>query len=245
MDTYFSTVQGFIVTYGLKIVIALLVFFMGKWLARKITNIVLKLMRAKSVDETLCGFLENIIYYVLLVIVIITAAGQLGIETTSFIAVLGAASLAIGLALKDSLSNFSSGVMLILFRPFKVGDVISAGGETGKVESITVFNTILNTPDNQRKIVPNSAILGGSITNVNVNPTRRIDLVIGIGYDDDIKKAKETLEAIVAGQTGVLKDPAPTIAVSELGDSAVNLRYSPMGEQQDLQQNHQVQTPQL
>ncbi len=227
MKTYFLMIQGFVVTYGLKVILALLVFFIGKWIAGKITDVTVKLMKLKGVDETLIGFLQNIIYYALLVLVIITAAGPLGIETTSFIAVLGAASLAVGLALKDSLANFSSGVMLILFRPFKVGDVVNAGGETGKVETITIFNTIMNTPDNQRKIVPNSAILGGSITNVTANPTRRIDLVIGIGYDDDIKKAKETLEAIIAGQTGVLKEPAAIIAVSELGDSAVNLVVRP------------------
>lgn len=227
MGTDFGTIQNLVITYGFKILTALIIFLVGKWLARKITNLCLKLMSAKGVDETLTRFLENIIYYILLVVVLITAAGQLGIETTSFIAVLGAASLAIGLALKDSLANFSSGVMLILFRPFSVGDVVNAGGETGKVESITVFNTIMNTPDNQRKIIPNGSILGSAITNVTANPTRRVDLVIGIGYDDDIKKAKETLESIVAGQVGVLKDPAPTIAVSELGDSAVNLVVRP------------------
>ncbi len=233
MEIDFGTIQQLLVTYGLRILAALIIFLVGKWLARKVTNLCLKLMAAKSVDETLTRFLENIIYYVLLVVVLITAAGQLGIETTSFIAVLGAASLAIGLALKDSLANFSSGVMLILFRPFKVGDVVNAGGESGKVDAITVFNTVMNTADNQRKIIPNASILGSAITNVTANPTRRIDLVIGIGYDDDIRKAKETLESIIAAQAGVLKDPAPTIAVSELGDSSVNLVVRPWVKTED------------
>lgn len=233
MEIDFGTIQQLLITYGLKIIAALIVFLVGKWLARKITNLCLKLMAARGVEETLTRFLENIIYYILLIVVIITAAGQLGIETTSFIAVLGAASLAIGLALKDSLANFSSGVMLILFRPFKVGDVVNAGGETGKVEAITIFNTVMNTPDNQRKIIPNASILGSAITNVTANATRRIDLVIGIGYDDDIRKAKETLESIVAGQSGVLKNPAPTIAVSELGDSSVNLVVRPWVKTED------------
>lgn len=210
-----------------KIVAALLVFILGKWLAKRIGNLFVGIMERNSVDVTLTRFLHNILYYVILVAVVIAAAGQLGINTTSFLTVVGAASLAIGLALKDSLGNFASGVMLILFRPFKVGDVVTVGGETGTVEEITVFNTILNTGDNQKKIIPNSTVGSSTITNITANPTRRIDLVVGIGYDDDIRLAKQTLAKIIAEEERVLSDPAPTVAVSELGASSVDLVVRP------------------
>ncbi len=226
-------IQPFILTYGLKFIAALLIFIVGKWLSRKITNIFIKLLESRKVDETLVRFLEGIVYYALLVSVLIAAAGQLGIKTTSFLAILGAASLAIGLALKDSLANFSSGVMLILFRPFRVGDFVVIGGEAGTVEQISIFSTILNTGDNQRKIIPNGSISNSTITNVTANPTRRVDLVIGIGYDDDIRKAKETLEEIVAAEELVLSDPAPLVAVSELADSSVNLVVRPWVKTED------------
>ncbi|BHH84804.1 mechanosensitive ion channel family protein [Desulforhopalus sp. 52FAK] len=222
-----KTLQPLVLSYAGKGFAALLVFIIGKWIARRITNVVIKLMKSRDVDVTLIKFLEGIIYYALLASVIIAAAGQLGIKTTSFLAVLGAASLAIGLALKDSLANFSSGVMLILFRPFQVGDVVTIGGETGKVEAVSVFSTILNTGDNQRKIIPNGTISNATITNITANPTRRVDLVVGIGYDDDIRKAKETLEEILQSEDLILKDPAPTVAVSALGASSVDLVVRP------------------
>jgi len=222
-----KSLQPVVLAYAGKGFVALLIFLIGKWIARRITNMLIRLMKSRDVDVTLIKFLEGIIYYALLVSVVIAAAGQLGIKTTSFLAVLGAASLAIGLALKDSLSNFSSGVMLILFRPFRVGDWVTIGGETGKVEAISVFSTILNTGDNQKKIIPNGAISNATITNITANPTRRVDLVVGIGYDDDIRKAKETLEAILATDTRIHKDPAPTVAVSALGESSVDLVVRP------------------
>ncbi len=222
-----KNLQPLVVSYGSKFIAALLIFIIGKWLAKKITHILARLLESRKVEVTLIGFLEGIVYYALLVTVIIAAAGQLGIKTTSFLAILGAASLAVGLALKDSLANFSSGVMLILFQPFKVGDVVTIGGETGKVVQIHVFNTILNTGDNQRKIIPNGSISNSTITNITANPTRRIDLVVGISYDDDIRKAKETLAEILAADDRVLPSPAPTIAVSELADSSVNLVVRP------------------
>lgn len=186
-----------------------------------------RVLEGKNVDVTLTHFLEGIVYYTLLAAVVLAAAGQLGIKTTSFLAVLGAASLAVGLALKDSLANFSSGVLLILFRPFQVGDVVMVGGQTGKVEKISVFSTILNTADNQRKIIPNGAISNATITNMTANPTRRIELVIGIGYDDDIRLAKATLEEIVAAEPRILADPKPLVAVAELAESSVNLVVRP------------------
>ncbi|MFT5701764.1 MAG: small conductance mechanosensitive channel [Desulforhopalus sp.] len=222
-----KNLQPLVIAWGGKAFAALLIFLIGKWIARKITNVLITLMKSRDVDVTLIKFLQGIVYYALLASVVIAAAGQLGIKTTSFLAVLGAASLAIGLALKDSLANFSSGVMLILFHPFKVGDVVTIGGETGTVEAISVFSTILNTGDNQKKIIPNGTISNATITNITANPTRRVDLVIGIGYDDDIRKAKETLEEILAADARILKDPAPTVAVSALGASSVDLVVRP------------------
>ncbi len=222
-----KSMQPMLIAYGSKIIAALLIFIIGRWIARKITNVLARVLENRKVEITLVGFLEGIVYYALLATVIIAAAGQLGIKTTSFLAILGAAGLAIGLALKDSLANFSSGIMLILFSPFKVGDVVTVAGETGKVVQIHVFNTILNTGDNQRKIIPNGIISNATITNITANPTRRIDLVVDIGYDDDIRKAKQTLEEIMAAESRILPEPAPFVAVSELADSSVNLVVRP------------------
>lgn len=227
MDKIIETITYFFTNYSLKIVGAILVFIIGKWLARYISKLLGKIMRKNQVDETLTRFLGNIAYYALLIMVIIAASGQLGINTTSFLTIVGAAGLAIGLALKDSLSNLASGVMLIMFRPFKVGDFVTAGGQTGKVESIAIFNTTLTTGDNQTVIVPNSSITADVITNVNAKPTRRIDLVVGIGYDDNIGEAKSVLEDLIKADSRILSDPAPTIAVSELADSSVNLVVRP------------------
>lgn len=219
--------QPLLLEYGGKVLAALLVFFVGKWICARLTNVVVRVLSVRKVDETLIGFLRGVIYYTLLTSVVIAAAGQLGIKTTSFLAVLGAASLAVGLALKDSLANFSSGVLLILFRPFSVGDVVTVAGETGTVQQISVFNTILVTGDNQSKIIPNGAISNATITNITANPTRRIDLTIGIGYDDDILAARKVLEEIIQNEPRILVEPAPVIAVSELADSSVNLAVRP------------------
>lgn len=227
LNEYLDIIIQWISTYSLKIVAAILIMIIGNWLSHKISNLLGRLLEKNKVDVTLVGFLSNIIYYTLIIMVMIAAAGQLGINTTSFLTIVGAAGLAVGLALKDSLSNFAAGVMLILFRPFKVADVVNAGGVVGKVESINIFNTILNTPDNQRVIVPNNNITSGVITNITANPTRRVDLVVGISYSDNIGDAKATLAAIIDNEPLVLKDPAPTIAVSELGDSSVNLVVRP------------------
>jgi small conductance mechanosensitive channel len=216
-----------ILTWGLKIVAALAILVIGNWLAKKIAAIFAKMMDRNNVDVTLTKFLKNIIYYALLTAVVIAAAGQLGINTTSFLTVVGAAGLAIGLALKDSLANFSAGVMLILFRPFKVGDVVNVAGETGTVEEITIFNTVMNTADNQKKIIPNGIVASGTITNITANDTRRIDMVFGIGYDDDIKAAEQVFTDIIKAESRVLSDPAPTVAVAELADSSVNFVVRP------------------
>ncbi len=219
--TYWAT------TYSIKIVIAIAILVIGKWLSGKISKLVTKFLEKSNIDITLISFLESIIYYTLLIVVIISAAGQLGINTTSFLTIVGTAGLAIGLALKDSLGNFASGVMLILFRPFKVGDFVETNGVSGNVARIALFNTTINTPDNQMVIVPNSSITSNIITNVTANKNRRIDLVIGIGYDDDIKKAKQILNKILKQHDKVLENPAPNVAVSELADSSVNFVVRP------------------
>jgi len=222
-----ETVTVWFTTYSIKIVAAILIFIIGKWFCRRITNLLTKIMEKNNIDITLVKFLGSIVYYTLFIVVMIAVAGQLGINTTSFLTIIGAAGLAIGLALKDSLSNLASGVMLIMFRPIKIGDFVDVGGVTGTVQSIDIFNTTIHSPDNQKHIVPNASITSDVITNVTANDTRRVDLVIGIGYDDDIARAKGILEAIIKKEERILEDPATNIAVSELGDSSVNFVVRP------------------
>lgn len=227
IDKYSDMIIAWVTGYSLKIVAAILIFIIGRWIAGKISNLLAKLLEKNNVDVTLVGFLSNILYYALLVMVLIAVAGQLGINTTSFLTIVGTAGLAVGLAMKDSLSNFAAGVMLILFRPFRVGDFVEISGVAGTVDSITMFTTVLNTPDNQRLIIPNGSVTSGVIRNITANATRRIDLVMGIGYDDDIPKAKQIMRDIVAADDRILKDPAPKIALSELADSSVNFIVRP------------------
>lgn len=214
-------------TLVINIAVAAAILFGGIWLSKRIKNYVASAMEKREVDVLLASFSSNIIYVALVAFVIIAALGQLGIQTTSFVAIIGAAGLAIGLSLQGSLSNFASGVMIIAFRPFKVGDFIEAGGVSGVVEGIQIFSTQMRTGDNKAIIVPNSNIIGGNITNYSAKDTRRVDLVFGIGYDDDIKKAKDVLAELVNNDERILKDPEPVIAVSELADSSVNFVCRP------------------
>jgi Small-conductance mechanosensitive channel len=213
--------------YGIRLVVALVIFYVGLVISRKVAALVGRIMSKAKVDETLISFVRNMIHYLLLTVVGIAALGQLGINVTSFLAVLGAAGLAIGLALKDSLSNFASGVMLILFRFFRVGDYVTVAGTSGTVKAVNLFNTELATPDNQKVYVPNSSITGDVIINVTANDTRRIDLVVGIGYGDKISQAQGILERLVAADSRILAIPAPSVAVSELADSSVNFVVRP------------------
>ena len=208
--------------YGFKIIAALIIFILGKWIAKKLTAFIKKMMHKAKIDKTLVEFSESIIYFTLLLMVVIAALNQLGVNTTSFVAVFGAATLAIGLALQGSFSNIGAAVLIILFRPFKVGDVIETGGVTGEVTDINLFSTILTPVDKRVVIVPNSSIIGGNITNFSNREQRRVDHVFGIGYDDDLKLAKETLMKIVKADKRILSEPEPFIAVSELADSSVN-----------------------
>ena len=208
--------------YGLKIISAILIFLIGKWAINKITKLAKLGMEKAKVDRTLIEFAESLIYFALLLMVILASLNALGINTTSFLAVFGAAGLAIGLALQGSLANVGAAVLIIVFRPFKVGDFVEAGGATGTVEDVNLFSTIIAPLDNRTIIVPNAAIVGGNITNYSMKPQRRVDHVFGIGYGDDLKLAKDTLMEMMMSDDRVLKDPAPFVAVSELGDSSVN-----------------------
>jgi small conductance mechanosensitive channel len=224
---YLQAAKDWLITHGIAILLALTIFIIGRWLAHWFANLAEKAMLKGRVDETLARFLNKLIFYALLTAVVIAAADQLGIKTTSFVAILGAAGLAIGLALKDSLANFAAGVMLILFRPFKVGDVISAGGVTGVVHAIDIFSTIMITGDNQKIIVPNSAITKGVITNINAESTRRVDLTIKIGHQNDLHQAKRLLHELVQAEKRILATPAPVIAVAELGEFGIQMVVRP------------------
>lgn len=212
---------------ALSLVLALAIFVIGRWAAKILSKVFGKILAHAKVDNILVDFLSGIVHAALVLFVIIAALTQLGIDTTSLVALLGAAGIAVGLALKDSLQNFASGVMLILFRPFKAGDFVDAGGITGIVEKITVFSTTMRTPDNKEVIVPNGSIYGGVITNFSARDTRRVDMVFGIGYDSDLLKAKQILQEMIANDERVLKDPEPVIAVGELADSSVNILCRP------------------
>lgn len=213
--------------YALPLVWAIIIFIVGKIAARVISNVVATMMTKSKVDETLVKFAKSIIYIALMVFVVLAALGKLGIETTSFAAIIAAAGLAIGLSLQGTLGNFASGVMLILFRPFKVGDFVEAGGVSGIIEEIQIFSTKMRSGDNKEITVPNGQIVGSTITNYSAKETRRVDLVIGVGYDDDLKKVRAVLEEIIAADERILEDPAVTIGVLELGDSSVNFAVRP------------------
>jgi len=208
--------------YALNFVIAVIIFIIGKYAAKILTSLFKKFLDKSNVNETLKVFLGNIVYGLLLIIVVLAALNKLGIQTTSFVAILGAIGLAVGLAFQGTLSNISAGVMIVIFRPINIGDFVEAGGVAGTIEEINLFNTIFKTPDNKVIIVSNSNIIGGNIINYSKKDTRRVDFVFGIGYEDDLKLAKNTLLEIVNDDKRVLQDPEPFVAVKELGDSSVN-----------------------
>lgn len=206
----------------LNILAALLIFLLGKWLVKRLLWLFRKLMQRTHVDDMLTGFLANVLYGLGLTVVVIAALGQIGVDTTSAAAVLGGAALAVGLALKDQLSSFAAGVILIIFRPFKKGDLVEVGDTTGIVEEIKIIHTVMITFDNQRVVVPNSNITTNTITNFYALPTRRIDLTIGIGYSSDLRLAKQVLEQLLSDEPRILKDPAPSVVVKDLMDNSVD-----------------------
>ncbi len=227
-------VDLYVIPWSIRIITAAAIWLVGKWFAEKLTGLLRKAMTRTGLDVMLVQFLGNIINVVLLVVVIIAALDSLGVSTTSMLAVFGAAGLAVALALKDSLGNLASGVMLITIRPFRVGDFIEAGGISGVPEEIRIFSTVMRTPDNRQIIVPNGQIANGVIINYNAKPTRRLDLVFGISYGDDLRKAKTIIERILGEDQRVLRDPAPLVAVGELADSSVNINVRPWVNTEDF-----------
>ena len=228
-----ETVREAVTTWGIKAVGALAVLIIG-WIAAKwIRASLRKALTKRNVDATLVPFLASMVYYLVLAFVVIAVLGMFGVEATSMVAVLGAAGLAVGLALQGTLSNFAAGVMLLIFRPFKVGDFVDAGGVAGSVIEIALFSTTLHSPDNVRITVPNGSIYGAVIKNFTANDTRRNDMVMSIGYGDDIGKALQVLQQCIDSDDRVLKDPAPVLAVSELADSSVNIVVRPWCKKED------------
>lgn len=215
------------VGFGIKIIAAIAIFYVGRMVARLVTRGIRKLMTSQEVDKILESFVSNLIYWALMAFVIIAAISQIGVQTSSLIALIGAAGLAVGLALQGSLANFAAGVLIVMFRPYRVGDFVEAAGIAGSVVQVQILTTLLKTPDNKDIIVPNSQIMSGIITNYSANDTRRVDLVIGISYDDDIDQARDTIQKLVDADDRILKDPACVIAVSELADSSVNFVVRP------------------
>jgi len=222
-----ATAQTSGVEFGLKVLVAIIIFYVGRLVARILTNTLHKIMQKQEVDKILESFVCNLAYWVVMLFVIIASINHIGIETTSLIAVMGAAGLAVGLALQGSLSNFASGVLIVIFRPYRVGDFVEAAGISGSVLQVQILTTILKTGDNKQIIVPNSQIMGSIITNYSANDTRRVDMTIGVSYDDDLDKVRKTIRELVDADERILKDPECLIAVSELADSSVNFTVRP------------------
>lgn len=233
METVINFIREFAVAYGMKIIGAIAIVVIGFWLTNVITKITSKILKKKSFDPTLSKFITSITKILLQIVVVLAALNTLNFQTTSLIAIIGAAGLAVGFALQGSLSNFASGVMLIVFRPIKVHDLITAAGETGVVEEIGVFTSTIVTLDNKTIIVPNSKLTGDNIINFTTKGTLRVDLVFGIGYGDDIDKARKAIKEVLDNDSRILKDPAPDIFVSELADSSVNFTVRPWAKTSD------------
>ena len=214
-----------LITYGPKLALAIITLIIGLWVIGIFTRSFRKFLQSKNLDPSLVPFTVSLFSTALKVLLVLSILSMISVEVTSFIAILGAASFAVGLALQGSLQNFAGGVLILIFKPFSVGDYIDGGGHAGTVKAIRIFNTILKTPDNKTIIIPNSGLATGSLTNYSTEPTRRLDMVFGIGYGDDIDKAKGILQEMAQADERVLKDPAPFTGVVELGDSSVNIAF--------------------
>lgn len=222
-----TRIYGLLAEYGLRVVGAVFILLIGRWVAKLLSALISRLLIKAKMDPTLVPFIENLGYTAMLVFVVVAALDTVGVQTASFIAVLGAAGLAVGLALQGSLANFASGVLLLVFKPFRAGDFVEIAGSKGTVQAIHVFNTVLNSPDNIRVIVPNAQVTGGSILNYTINGTRRIDLVVSVSYGDDLRKARRVIENVLAAETRLLREPAPVVAVSEMAASSIDLVVRP------------------
>lgn len=223
MDLTQEQILDLVKTYGLKAVLAIITLIIGLWIVGAITGVFKKALKKGNTDESLQGFLAGLVNVMLKILLFISVASMVGIETTSFVAVLGAASFAVGLALQGSLANFAGGVMLLIFKPFKVGDVIEGAGEVGGVKKIDILHTTLTTPDNKVIIIPNGPLANSNITNYSTMDTRRVDFAVGISYDADVKQAREVILNIFKNDERVLKDPAPVVFLTELADNSLNL----------------------
>ena len=224
LQSYSQKAIDLAVEYGPQLVLAILVLIIGFWIIRMVIKAVNRGMERSNVDISLRKFLGSLLSILLKVLLLISVASMIGIATTSFVAIIGAAGLAVGLALQGGLANFAGGVIILIFKPFKVGDFLDAQGYMGTVNEITIFTTILKTPDNKTVIIPNGALSNGSMVNFSTEPTRRVDMSFGIGYGDSIEKAKQVLTQLVDSDERILKDPAPQIVVDELGESSVNFK---------------------
>jgi small conductance mechanosensitive channel len=227
LDSILEKSIDFISTYGIKVIGAIIIWIIGSWIIKKIMNLTRSAMSKRDYDESLQKFLTNLVGWGLKILLILVILSQLGIETTSFAAILAAAGLAVGLALQGSLSNFAGGVLLMIFKPIKIGDLIEAQGELGVVKEIEIFTTKIVTPNNKLVIIPNGALSNGNITNYSAEGKIRVDLTFGVSYDSDIKKTKEILMDVITSNKHVLADPAATVNVSELADSSVNFAVRP------------------
>ncbi|PXA04291.1 mechanosensitive ion channel protein [Coraliomargarita sinensis] len=216
-----------IASYGMKVLFAIIILVAGLWVARKLRGLFKSALEKKEIDATLVGFFSSLLYGALVIFVVIAAIDKLGVQTTSFVAVLGAAGLAVGLALQGSLSNFASGVLLIIFKPFVAGNFVKIGGELGTVVQVGILQTELKSPDNIKIIMPNSQVMSGAITNFSAHDTRRADMVIGVSYSDDLSKVMDVLQDMISKDERVLEEPAPFIGVSELADSSINFVVRP------------------
>ena len=226
-DSIIASITTFLATYGFSIIGAIVIWIVGSWVIKKLMKTVASLMGKKNYDESLQKFLTNLIGWALKILLIITVLGILGIDTASFAVILGAAGLAIGLALQGSLANFAGGVLLMIFKPIKIGDLIEAQGELGVVKEIEIFTTKIITPSNKLVIIPNGTLSNGNIVNYTEEGQLRVDLTIGVSYDADIKQTKEVLLSVLTSNDKVLSDPAPSVNVSELADSSVNFAVRP------------------
>ncbi len=227
MPEYYMIFSGYVADFGVRIVAALAIFVIGRWIAKIIRNVMKQILTKQAVDSTIVSFVDNLVYIALMTFIIIAALGKLGLQTASFVAVIGAAGLAVGLALQGSLANFASGVLLLTFRPIKVGDYIEGAGTSGTVEKIQIFVTQLKSPDNKTIFVPNAKLANDNITNYSAKEIRRLDLVFGVSYADSIDKVKGIIDDVLKKDGRILDDPAPTVGILTLGDSSVNFAVRP------------------
>ncbi|WP_088128225.1 small-conductance mechanosensitive channel MscS [Vibrio cholerae] len=227
VNTWLTNNSDLLIQYGVNVISAILILFIGNLVVKGVAGSVAKVLKKKEMDKAVVDFIHGIVRYTLFIIVLIAALSRIGVQTASVVAVIGAAGLAVGLALQGSLSNFAAGVLIVAFRPFKSGDYVEIGGVAGSVDSIQIFQTVLKSPDNKMVVVPNSAVIGGAITNYSRHETRRVDMVIGVSYKSDLQKTKRVLRETLEKDPRILKDPDMTIGVLTLADSSINFVVRP------------------